>query len=124
MRNLYYRDSYGRVRRLSRAEQRISSGSGMPARFFVTVLMALAVIVVIASLTHLLTGVKHQRMRAAARHLDTLRRSSPHCWRRRARKTSSPVTRLSCRASREHARHPGRVLRLSGRSPAGTGRRA
>jgi len=50
MRRLYYRDGYGRVRR---AEQRLYSGSGMPARFFVTVLMVLAGIVVIASLTHL-----------------------------------------------------------------------
>src|SRR5438132_1419619 len=52
MRSLYYRDNYGRVRGVNRAGQRLSSGSGMPARFFVTVLMVLAGIVVIASLTH------------------------------------------------------------------------
>lgn len=53
MRRLYYRDSYGRVRRDRQAEQRISSGSGIPARFFVTALMVLAAIVVLASLIHL-----------------------------------------------------------------------
>ncbi len=38
MRRLYYRDSYGRVRRGRLAGQGISGGSGAPARFFVTVL--------------------------------------------------------------------------------------
>jgi hypothetical protein len=50
MRRLYYRESYGRIHRDRQAEQRIPSSSGMPARFFVTVLMVLAGIVVIASL--------------------------------------------------------------------------
>ena len=50
MRRLYYRDSYGRVRRGRLAGPGISGGSGTPARFFVTVLMVLAGIVVLASL--------------------------------------------------------------------------
>ena len=50
MRRLYYRDSYGRIRRGRLAGPGISGGSGTPARFFVTVLMVLAGIVVLASL--------------------------------------------------------------------------
>ena len=53
MRRLYYRDSYGRVRRGRLAGQGIAGGSGAPARFFVTVLLVLAGIVVIASLIRL-----------------------------------------------------------------------
>jgi hypothetical protein len=53
MRRLYYRDSYGRVRRGRLAGLGISGGSGTPVRFFVTVLMVLAGIVVIASLIRL-----------------------------------------------------------------------
>jgi hypothetical protein len=46
MRRLYYRDSYGRVHR-----DRGSGGRpGIPARFFVTALMVLAAIVVLAAL--------------------------------------------------------------------------
>jgi hypothetical protein len=48
MRRLWYRDSYGRWHEDRHAEGR----SGMPARFFVTGLMVLAAIVVIASLLH------------------------------------------------------------------------
>ena len=48
MRRLYYRDSYGRVRRARGAEGR----QGIPARFFVTTLMVLAAIVVLASVVH------------------------------------------------------------------------
>jgi len=44
MRRLYYRNSYGRWRGAYR--------SGVPARFFVTLLMMFAGIVVIASLIH------------------------------------------------------------------------
>jgi hypothetical protein len=50
MRRLYHRDSYGRVRRRRLAGQGIPGGSGTPARFFVSVLMVLAGIVVLASL--------------------------------------------------------------------------
>jgi hypothetical protein len=50
MGRLYYRDSFGRVRRDRRAGQIIPSGSGIPARFFVTALLALAAIVVLVSL--------------------------------------------------------------------------
>jgi hypothetical protein len=47
MRRLYYRDSYGRV-----YTDRESGGRrGTPARFFVTALLVLAAIVVLASLT-------------------------------------------------------------------------
>ena len=46
MRRLYYRDSYGRVRRDRGSEGR----PGIPARFFVTALMVLAAIVVLAAL--------------------------------------------------------------------------
>jgi hypothetical protein len=54
MRRLYYRDRYGRVRRRGRlAGQGIPLGSDTPARFFVTVLIVLAGIVVMASLIHL-----------------------------------------------------------------------
>ena len=53
MRRLYYRDGYGRVRRGRLAGQGIPIGSSTPARFFVTVLMVLAGIVVIASLIRL-----------------------------------------------------------------------
>jgi hypothetical protein len=55
MRRLYYRDSYGRVHRDRQAETRTSSGSGIPARFFVTTLLILAGIMVIASMIHLRT---------------------------------------------------------------------
>jgi hypothetical protein len=50
MRHLYYRDTYGRVRRGRRAGQIIPRGSGIPARFFVTSLLALAAIMVLVSL--------------------------------------------------------------------------
>ena len=50
VRSLYYRDSYGRVHRDRPAERRTSGGSGVPARFFVTTLMVLAAIVVLASM--------------------------------------------------------------------------
>jgi hypothetical protein len=46
MRRLYYRDSYGRVHRDRESEDR----QGIPARFFLTVLLVLAAIVVLASL--------------------------------------------------------------------------
>jgi hypothetical protein len=46
MRRLYYRDSYGRVHRDRGSENRL----GIPARFFVAVLMVLAAIVVLAAL--------------------------------------------------------------------------
>ena len=46
MRRLYYRRSYGRVRRNRGAE----GFPGIPARVFVTALMVLAAIVVLASL--------------------------------------------------------------------------
>ena len=52
MRRLYYLDSYGRVRRDRQAEKRTSSSSGMPAKFFLTILMLLAGIIVIASMMH------------------------------------------------------------------------
>jgi hypothetical protein len=46
MRRLYYRDSYGRVHR-----DQVSEGhQGIPVRFFVTVLLVLAAVVVLASL--------------------------------------------------------------------------
>ena len=50
-RRLYYRDSYGRLRRDRRAE-RASGVSRIPARFFVLTLVVLAAIVVLASLLH------------------------------------------------------------------------
>lgn len=46
MRRLYYRDSYGRVRRDRESESR----HGIPARFFVMALLILAAILVLASL--------------------------------------------------------------------------
>jgi hypothetical protein len=46
MRRLYYRDSYGRVHRDRDIEGRL----GIPVRFFITALMVLAAIVVLASL--------------------------------------------------------------------------
>lgn len=46
MRRLYYRDSYGRVRRDRESEGR----QGSPARFFITALMILAAIVMLAAL--------------------------------------------------------------------------
>ena len=46
MRRLYYRDSYGRAHRARESEGR----QGIPVRFFVTSLMVLAAIVVLASL--------------------------------------------------------------------------
>jgi hypothetical protein len=46
MRRLYYRDSYGRVRRDRGSEGR----QGIPVRFFVTALLVLAAVVVLASL--------------------------------------------------------------------------
>ena len=52
MRRLYYLDSYGRVHRDRQAEKKTSSSSGMPAKFFLTALMLLAGIMVIASLMH------------------------------------------------------------------------
>ena len=52
MRRLYYLDSYGQVHRDRQAEKRTSSSSGMPAKFFLTILMLLAGIMVIASLIH------------------------------------------------------------------------
>jgi Flp pilus assembly protein TadB len=52
MRRLYYRDSYGRVHRDRQAERSTSGDSGLPARFFVTALLVLAAIVVLASLFH------------------------------------------------------------------------
>ena len=45
MRRLYYRDSYGRWHQDRHHEHR----PGVPARFFVTVLIVLAAIVVLAS---------------------------------------------------------------------------
>ena len=48
MRRLYYRDSYGSVHRDRGAEGR----QGIPARFFVTVLVVLATMVVLASVVH------------------------------------------------------------------------
>jgi hypothetical protein len=53
-RRLYYRDSYGRVRRDRQAGRtgsgRSASGrSATPARFFILVLLALTVLVVLAS---------------------------------------------------------------------------
>jgi hypothetical protein len=52
MRRLYYLDSYGRVHRDRQAEKRASSSPGMPAKFFLTILVLLAGIMVIASLIH------------------------------------------------------------------------
>jgi hypothetical protein len=46
MRRLFYRDSFGRVHR----DRGSGDRRGIPARFFVTALMILAVIVVLASL--------------------------------------------------------------------------
>lgn len=46
MRRLYYRDSYGRVRRDRESESR----PGIPARFFVMALLVFAAIVVLTSL--------------------------------------------------------------------------
>ena len=46
MRRLYYRDSYGRVHRDRGSEAR----QGIPARFFITMLLVLVAIVVLASL--------------------------------------------------------------------------
>jgi hypothetical protein len=48
MRRLHYRDCYGRVHRYRAADGR----RGMPARFFVTALMVLAAIMVLASVVH------------------------------------------------------------------------
>jgi hypothetical protein len=50
MRRPYHHGRYGRVRR---AAPGFSRGPGMPARFFMTMLMVLAGIVVLASLIHL-----------------------------------------------------------------------
>jgi len=52
MRRLYYRDSYGRVRRDHQAERASSGGSVIPAKVAVLVLVVLAVFVVFASLGH------------------------------------------------------------------------
>ncbi len=50
-RRLYYRDSYGRVRQCRQAGRaRSGGGSVVPARFFVLVLLALAVLMVLASI--------------------------------------------------------------------------
>ena len=52
-RRLYYRDSYGRVHRDRRAERAVrSGGTRISARFFVAVLVVLAVFMVLASLIH------------------------------------------------------------------------
>jgi hypothetical protein len=48
MRRLYYRDSYGRVHRERGAERR----PGVPATFFITALMVLAAVMVLASVVH------------------------------------------------------------------------
>jgi hypothetical protein len=48
MKRLYYRDSYGRWHE----DRRSAHHYGVPARFFVTGLMVLAGIIVIASLIH------------------------------------------------------------------------
>jgi hypothetical protein len=70
MGRLYYRDSYGRVHRNRRAGQRIPSGYGLPARFFVTALMVLAGIIVIASLIRLPAQLPAEEQ-PAARRSDT-----------------------------------------------------
>ena len=46
MRRMYHRDNYGRVHRDRGSEGR----QGVPARFFVTALLVLAAVVVLASL--------------------------------------------------------------------------
>ena len=105
MRRLYYRDSYGRIRRGRLAGPGISGGSGTPARFFVTVLMVLAGIVVLASLIPLpASSISAGGPRPGA---PALRRSSPRCWRRRARRRI-PAGHEGSRAgpAGEHARHP------------------
>jgi hypothetical protein len=43
---------FGRIHRDRHAERRVSSGSGIPARFFVIAMMVLAAIMVLASLIH------------------------------------------------------------------------
>jgi hypothetical protein len=48
MRHPYYRDSYGRVYR----DRGAGGRQAIPARFFVTALMVLAAIVVLASVVH------------------------------------------------------------------------
>jgi hypothetical protein len=49
-RRLYYRDSYGRMHRDRQAERGASGGSGLPMRPFLTALMVLAILMVLASL--------------------------------------------------------------------------
>ena len=94
MRRLYYRDSYGRIRRGRLAGPGISGGSGTPARFFVTVLMVLAGIVVLASLIPLpASSISAGGPRPGA---PALRRSSPRCWRRARRRI--PAGREGSRA--------------------------
>ena len=51
-RRLYYRDSYGCVQRDRQAERNAGGSSGLPARPFVTALMVLAILMVLASLIH------------------------------------------------------------------------
>jgi hypothetical protein len=51
-RRLYYRDSYGRVHRDREAERASSGGSGLPAKWAVITLLALAAFIVLASLGH------------------------------------------------------------------------
>src|SRR5712691_7729663 len=51
-RRLYYRDSYGRAQRDRQAERQSGSSSGLPARPFLTALMILAILMVLASLIH------------------------------------------------------------------------
>jgi hypothetical protein len=51
-RRLYYRDSYGRVQRDRQTERRGGSSSGLSVRPFVTALMILAILMVLASLIH------------------------------------------------------------------------
>jgi hypothetical protein len=48
MRRLYYRDSYGRVH----GDRGAKGRQGIPARFFVIVLVVLAAIMVLASVVH------------------------------------------------------------------------
>jgi hypothetical protein len=77
MRRLYYRDSYGRIRPGRLAGLGISGGSGTPARFFVTVLMVLAGIVVLASLIPLpASSISGAGRGPASRHCGDHRRAA------------------------------------------------
>jgi hypothetical protein len=51
-RRLYYQDSYGRVQRDRQSEKRAVGRSGLPARPFITALMVLAILMVLASMIH------------------------------------------------------------------------